>query len=126
MRHPTTWRERVASPVGAERLLPRRAPQRRLHNGGPYRFGDHLAGCEGWHGAISVAYNTNVAGGFEVFSPLFLRPAKVRCPGRSAVGGCQAWHLQNVRGAGETARIFKGAQDISPEDHLDAGRSQNM
>lgn len=83
-----------------------------------------MAGCEGYgiEPIFAVAYtkSTNVAGDFEVFSPLFREACKkynVPDPVLSEVarrGTCQG-----VEGVPEEiARVFKGAQDISPEDHI--------
>jgi len=83
-----------------------------------------IAGCEGYgiEPIFAVAYTkaTDVAGSFEVFSPLFLEAAKkydVPAHVLSEVarrGGCQG-----VEGIPpELARIFKGAQEISPQDHI--------
>lgn len=83
-----------------------------------------IAGCEGYgiEPIFAVAYtkDTDVAGSFEVFSPLFLVACKARgVPPEvmsevAARGGCQG-----VPGIpDEIARVFKGAQEISPEDHI--------
>ncbi|MDR9785847.1 MAG: ribonucleotide reductase N-terminal alpha domain-containing protein [Peptococcaceae bacterium MAG4] len=83
-----------------------------------------LAGCEGYgmEPIFAVAYKkaTNVAGEFEVFSPLFLEACK-KCgvPEEVLLEVARRGTCQNVRGVPEEiARIFKGAQDISPEDHI--------
>lgn len=83
-----------------------------------------MAGCEGYglEPLFAVAYTkrTNVAGDFEVFSPLFLEACRkwgVPPEAMSEVakrGTCRA-----VDGIPEEiARVFKGAQDISPEEHI--------
>lgn len=83
-----------------------------------------MAGCEGYgiEPVFAVAYkkSTNVAGDFEVFSPLFLEACRKHGVARDILkevarrGSCQ-----DVKGIpGEIARIFKGAQEISPEDHI--------
>lgn len=83
-----------------------------------------IAGCEGYgiEPIFAVAYtkDTDVAGSFEVFSPLFLDACKAHgVPPEvmsevAAGGGCQG-----VPGIpDEIARVFKGAQEISPEDHI--------
>ena len=83
-----------------------------------------MAGCEGYgiEPVFAVAYkkSTNVAGDFEVFSPLFLEACRKHGVAKDALeevarrGSCQG-----VKGIpAEIARIFKGAQEISPEDHI--------
>ncbi len=83
-----------------------------------------IAGCEGYgiEPIFAVAYtkDTDVAGSFEVFSPLFVefcQKYQVAREVMSAVaqrGGCR-----DVEGVPEEiARIFKGAQEIRPEDHI--------
>jgi len=83
-----------------------------------------LAGCEGYgvEPIFAVAYKkaTNVAGEFEVFSPLFLDACKkYGIPEEVLSEVARRGSCQNVRGVpGEIARVFKGAQDISPEGHI--------
>jgi ribonucleoside-diphosphate reductase alpha chain len=83
-----------------------------------------MAGCEGYgvEPIFAVAYtkSTNVAGDFEVFSPLFLKECK-----KHGISGdvlsevARTGSCQNVKDIpAEIARIFKGAQDVAPEDHL--------
>jgi len=83
-----------------------------------------IAGCEGYgiEPIFAVAYKkaTNVAGDFEVFSPLFLEACQKAGVSNSVLeevaskGTCQG-----VKGIPpEIARVFKGAQDIAPEDHI--------
>jgi len=83
-----------------------------------------MAGCEGYgiEPIFAVVYkkSTNVAGDFEVFSPLFLEACRKHGVAKDALeevarrGSCQG-----VKGIpAEIARIFKGAQEISPEDHI--------
>ena len=83
-----------------------------------------MAGCEGYgvEPLFAVAYKkaTNVAGDFEVFSPLFLAACHKYGVAESILtevaehGTCQG-----VEGVpAEIARIFKGAQEISSTDHL--------
>ncbi|ACA59780.1 LAGLIDADG family homing endonuclease [Candidatus Desulforudis audaxviator] len=83
-----------------------------------------IAGCEGYgiEPIFAVAYtkDTDVAGSFEVFSPLFLEACERLGVSREVMsevarrGGCQG-----VEGVPpELARIFKGAQEISPRDHI--------
>lgn len=83
-----------------------------------------LAGCEGYgvEPIFAVSYDkaTNVAGNFTVFSPLFVDAcieygvtedilAEV-----AKTGSCQ-----NIPGVPvEIQKVFKGAQDINPRDHL--------
>lgn len=83
-----------------------------------------MAGCEGYgiEPVFAVAYkkSTNVAGDFEVFSPLFLEACRKHGVTKETLeevarrGSCQ--NLEGI--PGEIARIFKGAQEISPEDHI--------
>jgi len=83
-----------------------------------------LAGCEGYgvEPIFAIAYkkSTNVAGDFEVFSPLFLEACrKSGVPAEVLSEVARLGTCQNVRGVPEEiARVFKGAQDISPEDHI--------
>lgn len=83
-----------------------------------------IAGCEGYgiEPIFAVAYtkDTDVAGSFEVFSPLFVEYCKkydVPPEVMSEVarrGGCRG-----VEGLpDEIVRIFKGAQEITPRDHI--------
>ena len=83
-----------------------------------------IAGCEGYgiEPIFAVAYKkvTNVVGDFEVFSPLFLEACQRAGVPNSALeevalkGTCQG-----VEGIPlEIQRIFKGAHDIAPEDHV--------
>ncbi|TEB15264.1 Ribonucleoside-diphosphate reductase NrdZ [Pelotomaculum sp. FP] len=83
-----------------------------------------MAGCEGYgiEPIFAVAYkkSTNVAGDFEVFSPLFLEACQLYGVSNSILeevarrGTCQGIKEIPV----EIARIFKGAQDIAPADHI--------
>ncbi len=83
-----------------------------------------MAGCEGYgiEPIFAVAYkkSTNVAGDFEVFSPLFLEACQLYGVSTSILeevarrGTCQGIKEIPV----EIARIFKGAQDIAPADHI--------
>ena len=83
-----------------------------------------MAGCEGYgvEPIFAVAYSkaTNVAGDFEVFSPLFLDAcdragvAEHTLKEVARQGSCQKvngipWHIK---------ALFKGAQDIGFKDHL--------
>ena len=83
-----------------------------------------MAGCEGYgvEPIFAVAYKkaTNVAGDFEVFSPLFLEACQ-----KAGVAGSVLEEValrgtcQGIKGIpSEIARVFKGAQDIAPEDHI--------
>ena len=83
-----------------------------------------IAGCEGYgiEPIFGVAYKkaTNVAGDFYVFSPLFLEACKKHNVPQEVLdevgrrGSCQ-----NVAGVPlEIQRIFKGAMDIAPKDHI--------
>jgi len=69
-----------------------------------------------------VAYRkaTNVAGEFEVFSPLFLEACRKRGVGQEALAEvARRGSCQGVPGIPEDLqRLFKGAQEISPEDHI--------
>lgn len=83
-----------------------------------------MAGCEGYgvEPIFAVAYkkSTNVAGDFEVFSPLFLDACRKHKVANSILeevarrGTCQG--IKEL--PAEISRIFKGAQDIAPEDHI--------
>lgn len=83
-----------------------------------------IAGCEGYgiEPIFAVAYtkDTDVAGSFEVFSPLFLEACEKYDVTREAMsevarrGGCQG--VEGVPPG--LALIFKGAQEISPRDHI--------
>jgi len=83
-----------------------------------------LAGCEGYgvEPIFAIAYrkSTNVAGDFEVFSPLFLEACrKSGVPAEVLSEVARRGSCQHVRGVPEEiALVFKGAQDISPEDHI--------
>mgnify|MGYP000270948510 CR=1 FL=1 len=83
-----------------------------------------MAGCEGYgiEPIFGIAYkkSTNVAGDFYVFSPLFLEACKKHNVPQEILdevgrrGSCQG-----VEGIPlEIQRIFKGAMDIAPEDHI--------
>lgn len=83
-----------------------------------------MAGCEGYgvEPIFAVAYTktTNVAGDFHVFSPLFLEACKKYNVCREAMAQvAESGTCQGIEGIPEEIqRIFKGAQDIVPEDHL--------
>ncbi|MCL5993742.1 MAG: hypothetical protein M1552_06215 [Firmicutes bacterium] len=83
-----------------------------------------MAGCEGYgvEPLFAVAYRkaTNVAGDFEVFSPLFLAACQKYGVAESILSEvAERGTCQGVVGIpAEIARIFKGAQEISAEDHL--------
>lgn len=83
-----------------------------------------MAGCEGYgiEPVFAVAYkkSTNVAGDFEVFSPLFLEACCKHGVAEDVLGEvARRGSCQDVKGIpGEIARIFKGAQEISPENHI--------
>ncbi len=83
-----------------------------------------MAGCEGYGVepifAVAYAKTTNVAGEFQVFSPLFLEACKKHnVPNEVMVQVAEAGTCQGIRGIPEEIRrVFKGAQDIAPEDHL--------
>lgn len=83
-----------------------------------------MAGCEGYgvEPIFAVAYtkSTNVAGDFEVFSPLFLEACKKYGVSQELMSEvARKGSCQGVPGIpGEIAAVFKGAQDISPEDHI--------
>ncbi len=83
-----------------------------------------IAGCEGYgiEPIFAVAYKiaTNVAGDFEVFSPLFLEACqKAGVPNNVLEEVASKGTCQGVDGIPpEIARAFKGAQDIAPEDHI--------
>lgn len=83
-----------------------------------------MAGCEGYgiEPVFAVAYkkSTNVAGDFEVFSPLFLEACRKHGVTKDILGEvARRGSCQDVKGIpAEIARIFKGAQEISPEDHI--------
>lgn len=83
-----------------------------------------MAGCEGYgvEPIFGIAYKkaTNVAGDFYVFSPLFLEACKKHNVPQEVLdevgrrGSCQG-----VEGIPlEIQRIFKGAMDIHPMDHI--------
>jgi len=83
-----------------------------------------MAGCEGYgvEPIFAVAYtkSTNVAGDFEVLSPLFLEACEKHNVSRGAMsqvaklGSCQG--IEKI--PEKIQLIFKGAQEITPEDHL--------
>ena len=83
-----------------------------------------MAGCEGYgvEPLFAVAYKkaTNVAGDFEVFSPLFLAACHKYGVAESILTEVAEYGTcQGVEGVpAEIARIFKGAQEISSTDHL--------
>ncbi|MCL6479595.1 MAG: adenosylcobalamin-dependent ribonucleoside-diphosphate reductase, partial [Peptococcaceae bacterium] len=83
-----------------------------------------LAGCEGYgiEPIFAVAYtkSTNVAGDFEVFSPLFMEACRKQNVSREAMSEvARCGTCQGVDGIPENIqRIFKGAQDIAPKDHI--------
>lgn len=83
-----------------------------------------MAGCEGYgvEPIFGIAYKkaTNVAGDFYVFSPLFLEACKKHNVHQDVldevgrIGSCQG-----VEGVPlEIQRLFKGAMDIQPMDHI--------
>lgn len=83
-----------------------------------------IAGCEGYgiEPIFAVAYQkaTNVAGDFNVFSPLFLEKTKHLNLSQEILdkiaktGSCQ--NVPEI--PAEVQRLFRGAQEIAPEDHL--------
>jgi len=83
-----------------------------------------MAGCEGYgvEPIFAVAYTkkTNVAGDFEVFSPLFLEAcSKYSVPREVLSEVARVGTCKNIRGIPEEiTTIFRGAQDISFEDHI--------
>lgn len=83
-----------------------------------------MAGCEGYgiEPVFAVAYikKTNVAGDFEVFSPLFLEACgKYNVPQEVLSQVARYGTCQKIPGIPEeVAGIFKGAQDIGYEDHI--------
>lgn len=83
-----------------------------------------IAGCEGYgiEPVFAVAYKkaTNVVGDFEVFSPLFLEACqKTGVPNSALEEVALKGTCQGVEGIPlEIQRIFKGAHDIAPEDHV--------
>jgi len=83
-----------------------------------------MAGCEGYgiEPIFGVAYKkaTNVAGDFYVFSPLFLEACKkYNVPQEVLDEVGRRGSCQGVEGVPlEIQRIFKGAMDIAPEDHI--------
>lgn len=83
-----------------------------------------MAGCEGYgiEPIFAVAYKkaTNIAGDFEVFSPLFLEACqKTGVPNSVLEEVALKGTCQGVKGIPpEIARVFKGAHDIAPEDHV--------
>lgn len=81
-----------------------------------------MAGCEGYglEPLFAVAYSkhTEAIGDIEVFSPLFL-DACGDLPKEVLSEVARRGSCQGVAGVPEEiARLFKGAQEISPEDHL--------
>lgn len=82
-----------------------------------------MAGCEGYgvEPIFAVAYKkaTNVAGDLDVFSPLFLEACrKHNIPEHvlaevAKTGTCQIPGIPD-----EIKRIFKGAREIAPQDHI--------
>lgn len=83
-----------------------------------------MAGCEGYgiEPIFAIAYTkaTNVAGSFEVLSPLFLEACRQRnIPAHVLTEVAARGTCQEVEGIPEDiARVFKGAQDIGFEDHI--------
>lgn len=83
-----------------------------------------MAGCEGYgiEPIFAVAYkkSTYVAGDFEVFSPLFLEACQKHGISEDVLEEvAQRGSCQGVDGIpAEISRIFKGAQEIPPEDHI--------
>ncbi|MDI6907352.1 MAG: LAGLIDADG family homing endonuclease [Thermoanaerobacterales bacterium] len=83
-----------------------------------------MAGCEGYgiEPIFAVAYSkaTDVAGTFEVFSPLFRAACERRGVPREVMSEvARRGSCQGVEGVPEDLQaIFKGAQDIAPEDHV--------
>lgn len=83
-----------------------------------------MAGCEGYgiEPIFAIAYTkaTNVAGSFEVFSPLFLEACRQRnIPAPILTEVAARGTCQEAEGIPEDiARVFKGAQDIGFEDHI--------
>jgi len=83
-----------------------------------------IAGCEGYgiEPIFAVAYKkaTNAVGDFEVFSPLFLEACqKAGVPNSALEEVASKGTCQGVKGIPpEIARVFKGAHDIAPEDHV--------
>ena len=83
-----------------------------------------MAGCEGYgvEPIFGIAYKkaTNVAGDFYVFSPLFLEVCKKHNVPQEVLdevgrrGSCQGVEGIPI----EIQRIFKGAMDIHPMDHI--------
>lgn len=83
-----------------------------------------MAGCEGYgiEPIFAVAYSkaTDVAGTFDVFSPLFREACERRGVPREVMSEvARRGSCQGVEGVPEDLQaIFKGAHDIAPEDHL--------
>jgi len=83
-----------------------------------------MAGCEGYgiEPIFAVAYvkKTNVAGDFEVFSPLFLEASRNHSVPQEVLSVVAKYGTcRNIPGVpDQIAGIFKGAQDISHEDHI--------
>jgi ribonucleoside-diphosphate reductase alpha chain len=81
-----------------------------------------MAGCEGYgvEPIFAVAYSkhTEVAGDIETFSPLFLEACK-GLPKDVLSEVARKGSCQGVDGIPDViTQLFKGAQDISPKDHL--------
>ncbi|MFX4261292.1 adenosylcobalamin-dependent ribonucleoside-diphosphate reductase [Pelotomaculum propionicicum] len=83
-----------------------------------------LAGCEGYGieplFAVSYKKKTNVAGEFDVFSPLFLEACRKAGVSDSVLSEvAKKGSCQNIEGIPDSiARLFKGAQEIDPQDHI--------
>lgn len=83
-----------------------------------------MAGCEGYgiEPIFAVAYSkaTDVAGIFEVFSPLFRKACERHGVPREVMSEvARRGSCVGVEGIPEEiAAVFKGAQDIAPEDHI--------
>ena len=83
-----------------------------------------MAGCEGYgvEPLFALAYKkaTNVAGDFEVLSQLFVDAClKLNVHAEHILKVAELGTCQNVDGIPlEIQRIFKGAQEIAPKDHL--------
>lgn len=81
-----------------------------------------MAGCEGYgvEPIFAVAYSkhTEVAGDLETISPLFMDACR-DVPKEALFEVARRGSCQGVPGIPErVARIFKGAHEIAPEDHL--------
>lgn len=83
-----------------------------------------MAGCEGYGieplFAVSYKKKTNVAGDFDVFSPLFLEACrKEGVPDGVLAQVAKKGSCQNIEGIPEfITKLFKGAQEIDPQDHI--------